>query len=68
MKKATIKINGMHCSSCEMLIKDALDETEGVTKADVSNTRGAAIIFYDENKVTEDQLKLIIKKEGYEVK
>ena len=67
MKKATLNVKGMHCKSCEMLIKDALEEQEGVETAEVSHDKGTAIISFDEKKVSEDQLKSIIKDEGYDV-
>ena len=67
MKNITIKIKGMHCQSCEMLIKDALEEQEGVKSSVVSNEKGIARITFDDSKISEAQLKSIIKKEGYEV-
>ena len=67
MKNITIKIKGMHCQSCEMLIKDALEEQEGVKSSEISNKNGTAKITFDESKISEAQLKSILKKEGYEV-
>ena len=65
--KKTINVKGMHCKSCEMLIKDSLEETNGVEAAELSHTAGTATISFDENKVSLDNLKKIIKDEGYEV-
>lgn len=65
MKNITIKIKGMHCQSCEMLVKDALEEQEGVKSSEISNENGTAKITFDDSKVSEAQLKSIIKKEGY---
>ncbi|MBL7054678.1 heavy-metal-associated domain-containing protein [Candidatus Woesearchaeota archaeon] len=67
MKKIIFEVEGMHCPSCEMLVKDALEEQEGVNKAELSQKKGTAIIFFEEKKISEDKLKSIIKKEGYGV-
>ena len=65
--KRIFDIKGMHCPSCEMLIKEVLEETAGVTKADVSKESGIAIVFFDSSKVSERELKKLIKDNGYEV-
>lgn len=68
MKNLTLNIKGMHCPSCEILIKDSLEETDGIKKAEVSNEKGMAEITFDEKLIDEKKIKDIIKKEGYEVK
>lgn len=65
MKQITLKIKGMHCKSCEMLITDALEEVGA--KAQVDSKKGTALIEFDEKKLTEDKIKQIIKNEGYTV-
>ena len=62
MKKITLKIKGMHCHSCEMLIGDALEDI-GV-KSNVDSKLGTAEIEFDENKVSIDKIKNVIKSEG----
>ena len=66
MKKIQLKIKGMHCASCEVLIQDALEEVGA--KAKVDSKMGTARIDYDEKKLTEEKIRQIIKKEGYVVK
>ncbi len=66
MKKAELSIKGMHCNSCTVLIKDALQETEGVKEAVVDLKKSKATINFDEIKITVDKLIEAIKKEGYE--
>jgi len=66
--KAILKVDGMHCKSCEMLIKDALEETEGIRKAEPSQAKGSVSVEYDEKKIDEPMIKKIIKEQGYEVK
>ena len=67
MKNLTLNLKGMHCHSCEILIKDSLEETDGIKKAEVSNEKGTAEITYDESKIDEELIKGIIKQEGYDV-
>jgi len=66
--KITLNVEGMHCKSCEMLIKDELNELEGIKAVNISAEKGIATVEYDENKV--DKLKIIeiIKEEGFKVR
>lgn len=61
--ETAIKISGMHCRSCEMLIKDALEETKGVTNAEVDRKKGEARIEHEGLSIT--LLKKVINNEGY---
>jgi len=63
--KKTIKVSGMHCSSCEMLIKDVLEEADGVKKADASEKAGSVTVEFDEKKISEDAIKKLIRDSGY---
>ncbi|MBT4540640.1 heavy-metal-associated domain-containing protein [Candidatus Woesearchaeota archaeon] len=66
--KIMLNVEGMHCKSCETLIKDELDELEGIKNVNVSAEKGIATIEYDESKVDKMKIIEIIKKEGYKVK
>lgn len=66
--KANIKVTGMHCGSCEMLIADALLEADGVKKVEASHTKGSVAVEFDEKKIDEARIKRIIKEQGYEAK
>ena len=67
MKKVELKIKGMHCKSCVMLVSDALTDVKGVKSADVSLEHNKAVISYDEKLATEKQLINTIEAEGYKV-
>ncbi|MBS3128106.1 heavy-metal-associated domain-containing protein [Candidatus Woesearchaeota archaeon] len=66
--KAQLKIQGMHCKSCEALIQDALSELPGFITAKISAAKGEAVIEFDEKQTSLDTIKKIIQKEGYKVK
>ena len=67
MKQKIFTVKGMHCSSCELILKERLEETEGINKAEVSHEVEVANVEFDESKISEDAIKKIIKKEGYVV-
>jgi len=66
MKKLELKVTGMHCHSCEMLIKESLTDA-GVKVADVSYKEGTVTVLFDENKLKDAQIKKLIETEGYKV-
>lgn len=68
MAKLKLNVEGMHCGSCEMLIKDSLEETDGVEKIEVSHKSGEVNVDFDDSKVSANKIKDIIKNEGYKVK
>ncbi len=65
--KKIFDVKGMHCKSCEMLIKDSLEEASGVKGADVSHIKGTVKVDFDDSKISEDKIRQIIKENGYEV-
>ena len=67
MANIKIKTKGMHCPSCEMLVKDALEELPGVSKAEASYEDGIVSVDFDEGKVQEAIIRDTIVHEGYEV-
>jgi len=63
--KKIFKIKGMHCNSCAMLIEEKLKNK--VENISVSYSKEQAEIEFDENKISEKEIKEIIEKCGYEV-
>lgn len=55
----------MHCPSCAILIKETLDEMEGVESCAVEE--GLATVRFDERKISEKSLISAIEAEGYKV-
>jgi len=64
--KKEFKVKGMHCTSCEELLKDSLEEA-GVKKAVISYKKGSVVVDFDGKDVSQEQIKGIVVKEGYEV-
>jgi copper chaperone CopZ len=63
--KAEFHIEGMHCDSCAVDIKETLEETAGVHEADVTFKRKTAIIDFDEETVQQSTLVKKIQDLGY---
>lgn len=64
----TLKIDGMHCTSCSMSIDGELEDTDGVFSARTKYSSGETTIEFDEKKVTLDTLKKVIAQLGYTVR
>jgi len=62
----TLKINGMHCKSCEVLISDVLAEIKGIEKVKVDSKEGFVKFNYKDEHVL-SIAKQAIEKEGYTV-
>lgn len=65
MKKVTIKIGGMHCTSCVMNIEWALEDLPGAKKVSVSYAKQIAEIETEEDR---DPAELVaaVRKLGYD--
>jgi copper chaperone len=66
MANIKIKTNGMHCSSCEMLVKDSLEELDGVKSAKADYESGIIEVDFDDAEIDENAIKSAISNEGYE--
>lgn len=66
MEETKLKIKGMHCKSCVLLITDALEEL-GIKDSQIDSKTGTATIRFDGKKLTLEKIKEVIKKEGYQV-
>lgn len=63
--KAEFHIEGMHCDSCAALIKETLEETAGVSDADVNLGGKTAVVNFDRNVVQHQTIIKIIQDLGY---
>lgn len=62
----TLKIAGMHCTSCALNIDGALEDTEGVIEASTSYAKGQTVVSFDPTKVQPAQLQVVVRDTGYE--
>ena len=68
MEQIKLKINGMHCKSCKMLIEDVMEDLNSkVISFDVDDVKQIGILEI-KSDASFDSLKYAIEKEGeYEV-
>lgn len=64
-EKITLKISGMHCSSCVLSIDDALEALPGVKSANTHFAKGEIKIELDPEKNSIDGIKKEIENLGY---
>lgn len=62
----TIEIKGMHCQSCEMLIKEELSSLPGVKNIAVDAKTGKGSLVLTNGQVTDTDIISAIKRAGYE--
>jgi copper chaperone CopZ len=61
----TLKISGMHCSSCAMSIDDSLEEATGVLKSDTSYAKGVTKVLYNPQLISVSQIQEVIRSLDY---
>jgi len=59
------KIKGMHCNSCEFLIKDVLEEIGVEAKANLKKQEVS--LKFDESKISINKIKETLKQYKYEL-
>lgn len=60
-------VKGMHCKSCETILKDSIGDLPGVSKVSASAGEGVVKVNFDEKKLSDSKITEVIKKEGYGV-
>ncbi len=66
MLTRTFKVAEIHCAGCESTIRTALSGLPGVTLVVPSAERNDVKVSFDENRVTEDDLRARLGEAGYE--
>ncbi len=67
-RKIMLKIEGMHCPNCPMLLERIEDKLVGIIQAEASYRKAQMVVEFDETQVTEEQINAEIMKMGYEIK
>ena len=65
--KSEIKVSGMRCSGCELLVSEALEEMDGVQAAKASHDAGLVEVEYDESLIDIAAIKAVIESQGFHV-
>lgn len=63
---ATIRISGMTCASCELLLERKLKTVPGIKEVDINHKTGIARLVADANNLpNEERIASVIRKAGY---
>lgn len=64
---ATLKLSGLHCTSCSLNIDGELEDTPGVIKSTTSYAKSETVVEYDPTKVDVGKLRSVIESLNYQV-
>ncbi|TLU86215.1 MAG: heavy-metal-associated domain-containing protein [Chlorobium sp.] len=65
--KSELKVTGMKCSGCELLVTEALEVLDGVENVAASYQKGTISIEYDPARVSIDGIKAVVSEQGFSV-
>lgn len=66
MEKTLLKISGMHCKSCEILLENEIKKIEGVSKVNANYKKGNILISCNGN-IDKTLFSKSIEKAGYQI-
>lgn len=66
--KKKFKIDGMHCSSCSILIDGDLEDLAGISRSNTNYAKGQCEVEFDKENINEKIILETIKKTGYSAK
>jgi sulfite exporter TauE/SafE/copper chaperone CopZ len=66
MNKITIKITGMHCRSCELLLEGEFKKIKGVKKVEAS-FRKKEVVIHSKFRLSDKKIENVVAKAGYAV-
>jgi Cu+-exporting ATPase len=65
MTKKTFKVDGMHCTSCALMIESDLEDV-GV-KVTCNYAKETLEVEFDEKKIGEKKIREVVAKSGYQI-
>ena len=65
--KNELQVSGMRCGGCELLVREALEEVEGVNKAEAFHLKGTVVVDYEPEMVTIARIATVIEEQGFQV-
>jgi copper chaperone len=67
-KTTVLLVPDMTCGHCEMSVREALDELDGVREAKADHVTGKVEVTYEEDAVTNREFAEAIEEAGYTLK
>ena len=66
MIKKTFRVEGMHCSNCQMEVEAIEDDLPGIKQVSASYQKGQMVVEFDESRVSAAQIIAAVEKRGYQ--
>ena len=64
--RITLKITGMECPNCAMILEGMEDKLPGVLRVEASYHKAQLLVEYDEKRITEAQIRAEVQRLGYQ--
>jgi copper chaperone len=65
MTTYTLRVEGMHCASCGLLIDDTLEDLRGVIRAETRMREARTTVQVDPDQCTPEEIVAAIAEAGY---
>jgi len=65
LRKARLRIVGVHCSTCIIPVRRALENADGIKSVGANYMTDLILVDYDEKITNEAEIVALIKKVGY---
>ena len=65
MTNKTFDVPDMSCGHCKAAVEDEINKLSGVEHSNADFEKGLVMVRYDEDRVTDDDLKGAIEEAGY---
>lgn len=66
-KRVTLKIEGMECPNCAMILERMEDTLAGVMRVEASYHKAQMMVEYDESVLSLQQIEAEVQRLGYKV-
>ena len=67
MKNVILKVEGMHCKSCEIILKEELENISGVVNVIPNHEKDIIKLNFNGSSETLKLIKELIMDEGYKI-
>lgn len=65
LRQVTFEVEGMTCGGCAIATRTVLSRLDGVKKVEVDYEQGEAVVAYDPEKVSVQEMIAAVKELGY---
>lgn len=63
--RCELRAEGMHCTSCGLLIDETVEDLDGVERCSTDVRRGRVLVTYEPGRITPESIAAAITDAGY---